>query len=243
MKFWNRLTFGIQAILILLLSIGAVYVFSSSFAFAALLNLLSRFFSIEPMYLFAILTILIMLAGISLVLIPNNPSVGKFVSLVALFYIPSLLASSTINWSQILGLEFQMKTDLSPMLMLLFSLSVVAGYILLKFTVSNNRLVLEAVGLGYYKEDLDNVYRSKHIWMFVIVTTATVAAFAIYLVSVQINNTLAGTLQTIRGNMLLLGIISSLILIGTVYIFLVRGRQPIPIQKTIGKVPTSTRMK
>lgn len=231
MRYFNRRTVGIQAILVLLLSISAVYVFSSSFAFTALSNLLSRYFSIEPMYLFAILTILILLAGLSLVLMKKNPSVGNFVSLVALFYIPSSLASSTINWTQILGLEFQMKTDLSPILMLLLSLLVVTGYVLLRFTVIDNRLALEAVGFGYHKEDLDNVSRSEHIWMFLIVATATVAAFAIYLVSVQINNTLAQTLQTIRGNMFLLGIIFSLIFIGIVYIVIVRGRQPIPIHK------------
>ena len=227
LRYWSGITLGVQTLLILLMSIGAVFAFSNSFVFAPLMNMISSLLTIQPIHASLALAALLILVGSVLVIIRKEPTVEGFVFLLALFYTPALLGLSTINWPQILGIELEIRTGVSFGGMLLLTLLIVAGYLVLRFTSQYDRLALEAASRGSDREEVGIVYRNKHVWSFITVMGASAVVVLLFFVSGQIGNTLEEKLGSIPVNILLVGTICSLVLIGAIYAFLVRARAPV----------------
>ena len=227
LRYWSGITFGIQALLVLLLSISAVFAFSNSFVFAPLMNMISDLLPLQPIHVCLLLAALLILTGSVLVIIRKEPRVEGFVILIALFCTPALLGFSTTDWPQILGIELETETGISFGGMLSLAFLIVAGYLVLQFTSQYNRLALKAAERGCDREEVGIVYRNKHVWSFLTVVGASVVVLLLFFLSSQIENTLGENLGGMPVNILLVGILCSLVLIGASYAFLVRGRSPV----------------
>lgn len=234
MRYWSGLTLGIQAFLVLLLSFVAVYIFSNSFVFPPLVSAVSALANIGPMQISIILAALLILVGSLQIIVRREPRIGFFIFLVAIFLIPSLLATTTTDWAQILGLEFETEAELPWGIVLLFTTLTILGYVVLRFTTKHNSLALAAADRGFDRKEVGAAYINKHIWGFLIIVGAIVIVFLIYLVSNQIEQALSGSLGGVPMGILFIGVICSLVLIAVAYAFLVRGRLP------FGTHPTAT---
>jgi len=215
LRYWSGLTLGIQAFLVLLLSFVAVYIFSNSFVFPPLVSAVSTLANIGPMQISIILAALLILVGSLQIIVRREPRIGFFIFLVAIFLIPSLLATP---WG----------------IVLLFTTLTILGYVVLRFTTKHNSLALAAADRGFDRKEVGAAYINKHIWGFLIIVGAIVIVFLIYLVSNQIEQALSGSLRGVPMGILFIGVICSLVLIAAAYAFLVRGRYP------FGTRPTAT---
>lgn len=224
MRYWSILTFSIQACAILLLSLMSVYAFSNSFINPLWQSIFSSQPPIETMHISAILAVILIIVGSLQIIVRRVPKIGFFIFLVAIFLTPSVLATTTIDWVQILGLEFDVEYELPWGIVLLFTTITVFAYIILRLTTRQNSLALVSADRGYDKREVGKVYGAQHIWGFFILCGATIISLVIFLLLKLIDNSMGS--GTMSGVILPLGILCSLLLILTVYAVFIRKREP-----------------
>jgi len=210
----------------------AVYTFSHSFVFPTLVSIVSTLSTLGPVQISIIMAALLILVGSLQIIVRREPRIGFFIFLVVISLIPSLLATTTTDWAQILGLEFEAEAELPWGIVLLFTTLTILGYVVLRFTAKHNSLALAAADRGFNRKEVGAAYINKHIWGLLIIVGAMVIVLLVFLVSNQIERALSGSLRGMPMGILLIGIICSLILIIVAYAFLVRGRVPFGMHLT-----------
>ena len=232
MRYWSGLTISIQALLVILLSVIAVIAFSNSFVFSYLVPVISRIKAFEPVHISIILSVILILIGALQIMVRRTPNVGFFMFFVVILLIPSVLATTNINWAQIMG--WQLDTELEPprSLVFLFIALVTIGYILLRITMQADSSALAASSLGFNREEINTAYFKQHTWSLVIISGTAAIVLVIYLVTNYIDSVLKAGFSGLSVDILLVGILCILVLIAVVYISVVRGRLPLKIRQT-----------
>jgi len=237
LRYWNGLTISIQAFFVLLLSLIAVFAFSNSFVFPPLLSVISKLNAFEPVHISIILAGILVLVGSIQVIVRTEPNVGSFISLTVILLTPSVVATTNIDWAQIMGWQLDTELALPQGLVFLFTALSVIGYIVLRLTIQHNSSALTASAHGFDKKEISTAYFKKHIWGFLMIASAAIIVLLIYLSSNYIGQALGVIFPQISVDILVVGILCIIVLIAVAYAFLVRGRLPFgtrPTTKTDG---------
>lgn len=229
MRYRNGLTFSIQALTILVLSGAATYAFSSSFVFQSLASIA---YPLQPVHLSIITAGFLVLAGILLIIVKQQPNSGLFVSLVALFCVPSVLAHSALDWARLVGAGEEIETGLNVGSALLLAVLVVTGYLLLRFTARFNQSALVAADLGYDRREVESIYSSQHLWGAAVAVGAAILGIIIFLLANLIERNLGGNRDGLSAIILPVGIFCTMALAVVAYWIVTRGRSRIqPVQE------------
>lgn len=219
LKFRGQLTTAIEVLLVVLLSIGATYSFSSSSAFAALEGLVSTVYPFLVPYLTLVIAALLSFSGLALVVVRRKPSVGLFVLLIAVFCAPSVLAYSSVaeGWLRVLGAESAVQTEATFPSMMAICLFVAASYLALRYTSWFRESGRELAGRGVTAEDVEEVYGHQHKWLLLVLLGAVVGAVLVTLFARALTGTLARHAAGMPLELVVLGILCSLAIAGVAY--------------------------
>lgn len=232
MRYWSGLTISIQAFFVLLLSVIAVIAFSNSFIFSYLVSAISQLKAFEPVHISIILAVILIVIGSLQVIVRRTPDVGFFMFFIVALLIPSVLATTNIDWAQIMGWQLDAELGLPRALVFLFIAVVIIGYIALRLTMQTNSSALAASSSGFDREEINTAYFKQHVWGLVIISGTAAIVLVIYLVTNYIDSILRVGFSQISVDILLVGILCVLVFIAVVYITLVQGRLPLKIRQT-----------
>jgi hypothetical protein len=232
LRYWSGLTTSIQALLVLLLSVIAVIAFSNSFVFSYLVSAISQLKAFEPIHISMILAGILILIGSLQVIVRRTPDVGFFMFFVVILLIPSVLATTNINWIQIMGWQLDTELELPRSLVFLFIALVIIGYIVLRISMQADSSALAASSLGFNKEEINIAFFKQHAWSLTIISGTAAIVLVIYLITNYVDSVLRAEYTRISVDILLVGILCVLVFIAVVYITLVRGRLPLKIRQT-----------
>ncbi len=200
----------------------AVYAFTESFAYQHLADWAYQIRLISSIGLPPILMVLIILIGVLLVF---RGSAGKFVGVVTLFYLPSLLSYSSLNWFRFWYPEFNMVTQLGFTETLLLAMLVTMGYLTLKYVARFEKLRAESLDCGSDNEDIREVYRNEHIIAFLVILGAALVAALIAILANGLKHAIQGYIVGASLKLVIAGIVCSTIVIMCTYVFVIRSAE------------------
>ncbi len=227
----NQLTRLIELSLISLLSTVAIYSFSNSSVFTDFEELVAEFYSIDSLYLSALIVILLIIAGLALIIIKNKPFVGGFVGLAALFCAPSLLAhsSAAMGWFKVLDIESSVvETNVAFLHMMLIMFFIVSTYILLRYVTWFDQMRFDATQHGGNAKDLGDIYIKKLVSVLILIAGAFIVSVLIGVFAHELRRIIGGRAEGVPPAAIVSGLILSLVIMGVIYWLLVRVRSSYP---------------
>ena len=212
----------LQILIISILVAAATFAFATSSVFSKLVILSAA--QIESSHLIIIVIAIMALWGFLLVLIQREPANGLFTSIALLFCLPSLMAYSSVDWFQIFGGELTVSTGLTSYQLLTLVLLILMGYVALKSITWFKKTGTALERLGHDSKQVNEIYVGEHVWGLLVLIAATLAAFAIALISYATELAIGIYIRAIPANLIIVGIICCLMIIGVVYALVTRGR-------------------
>ncbi len=216
------LTTGLQIGLVIMLSVIGVYAFLASPFCSMLADSIMEFSPLHFLPFSFILFLLLLLLGLLLVLLEGK--VGRFILLVLLFSLPSILPFSAVNWLQAFNLNFTLETRASLGQMLLLVLLISLGYLLLHYSRWLKEITLGLLNQGGEDEEVKEVYQKGHQWIFAIAGGAALAAGLVGALSLGLKHFISRYIEAVPLNIILVGVLCGLMLFIGLYLFILRSR-------------------
>jgi len=222
----SPLTVMTQLLFIVILSIGAMYSFSSSLVFPHLLDLISRVYPLQPQYLSLILGALLILFGLVFVTIKKPPRIGLFIGLVAVFSANSLLAfsSAAIGWLRVWSAERFLETQMTFTEVFCLAMTIIIAYMALRYTTWFDDSRTEMISRGGDLTEIEEAYKNEHLWASLVLVGAVLIAILVSLLAREMKNLVGEHTGGIQLKLVVIGIGCSLVIIGAVYTLATRGR-------------------
>lgn len=223
MRYYSGTTIGIQGFLIVLISVITSVTFANSFFFSLICELVSRSGDFDTNYISLILGVVLAAVGVIQVLLAKKSGFGFFMVVVSIFFAPSILETTDINWAGLFGWQFELEAGLPAGIVLLFLSLVIISQIIITLVMRFDTTAEMNQIRGFSRDEVRTTYFRQVAWCLGIVFSILVIMAGIFLAVESISSVLVTSFPDVKIDVLFAGAGCVIVLVIVIYLAIISG--------------------